>query len=104
MNAIFQQLFRLIKIHQKQKLDIVEEDLDITIPHGHKVLDIKTLLEKNQFPLDNKSQWIPLDNSRSGEICLAAKFFPTTKVQQSRQDEEHVENQLNPDKPKKDLL
>ena len=69
---------------ETMKLDIFETDPGTvrpfktrTIPHGHKVLDIRTLLEK--------SQWIPLDDSRSGEIFLAAKFFPTAKAQQSKQ-------------------
>ena len=44
------------------------------------------------------------DASERPESAAAIRFIPTANVQQSKQNEEHVKNQLNLDKPKEDLI
>merc|ERR1712168_1576458 len=80
---------------ETMRVDVFDEDLGKDDILGHKVLDISTVLEKKKL----QNEWIPLDNCKSGEILLSAEFIPIANIQQSKQVEEHVEEQPTPDKP-----
>merc|ERR1712042_278567 len=80
---------------ETMRVDVFDEDLGKDDILGHKVLDISTVLEKKKL----ENEWIPLDNCKSGEILLSAEFIPIANIQQSKQVEEHVEEQPTPDKP-----
>merc|ERR1711872_956735 len=85
---------------ETMRVDVFDEDLGKDDILGHKVLDISTVLEKKKL----ENEWIPLDNCKSGEILLSAEFIPIANIQQSKQVEEHVEEQPTPDKPKEEMM
>merc|ERR1712013_901767 len=60
------------------KISVFDDDIGKDDALGMKVLDIAAIQEYQQL----KSQWIPLESCKSGEVLISAEFTPQAIVDQ----------------------
>merc|ERR1712121_353849 len=60
------------------KISVFDDDIGKDDALGMKVLDIAVIQEYQQL----KSQWIPLESCKSGEVLISAEFTPQAIVDQ----------------------
>merc|ERR1712090_31236 len=60
------------------KISVFDDDIGKDDALGMKVLDIAAVQEYQQL----KSQWIPLESCKSGEVLISAEFTPQAIVDQ----------------------
>ena len=72
------------------KISVFDEETKEDIALGKKTLNIAAMQEYKEL----NSQWIPLENCKSREVLLSAKFIPLTSIQKHENITKSVASKL----------